>query len=320
MGERLRLIVIEDDPPYRAYIGALTRRLGFETDTVADGAAALERLAQIAYDVALIDYQMPRMNGVEVITRVRSDPMMRSLYAVMLTAREDVDTKLVALNTGFDDFVTKASSEPEITAKLIAAKRIAARQRTLDVTIRELYGLATSDELTGVFNRRFLISETERLLAAGTPLSLILFDLDGFKRVNDTFGHLAGDRVLHDVAALFQRNTRTQDLIARYGGDEFVMLLTDLQPGDVETIAARLADDVQALRWIAGADSFAITVTTGVASSVLLPQPAIGQLLAIADRDLYKNKYVREQPEKGAERRPQSPTAAEIDRPPAPRV
>ena len=293
----LRILVVDDDPSYSAFIAALTRRLGFQTHSATDGAAALEELARTHYDVAIIDQQMPRMTGVELIARVRADRALKSLYAMMLTSHDDVDTKLEALNVGFDDFVPKSSSELEIAAKLVAARRIAARQRTLDTTIRELYGLATRDELTGVFNRRFLLSEGERLLSTGKSLSLILFDLDGFKNINDTFGHLAGDRVLHDIGALFDRHTRPQDLIARYGGDEFVMVIGDLPLADVERIAQRLSMKVQALRWIAGAESFSITVTTGVASTPNVPKPSMTQLLNAADSDLYKNKSLRNHPD-----------------------
>jgi len=295
--DALRLLVVEDEPTYSAYISALTRRLGFRVEAASDGAAALEQLKQKHFDVAIIDQNMPRMTGVELIGKIRAERRIKSLYTMMLTASEDVDTKLEALNSGFDDFLTKASSELEIAAKLVAARRIAARQRMLDVTIRELYGLATRDELTGVFNRRFLLSEGERLLKDGAVLNLILFDLDGFKAINDTFGHIAGDRVLHDVGALFDRQTRPQDLIARYGGDEFVMVIADLPLADIERVALRLSAEVNALRWIAGAESFSVTVTTGVASSSDLPKPSMTQLLNAADGDLYRNKSLRNHPD-----------------------
>jgi len=286
----LRVLVVDDEPSYRAYVVTLTRRLGFVAEEAADGSAALEKLAQTTYDVAIIDQQMPRVTGLDVIAHIRADPSTRTLYAVMLTAREDVETKLTALDAGFDDFLTKGSSELEISAKLVAARRIAARQRTLDGTIRELYGLATRDELTGVFNRRFLLTEADRLIAGGKPLSLILFDLDGFKEVNDTYGHLAGDSVLRDIGALFLRNTRPEDLIARYGGDEFVMLISDLKRDDVQRIAGRLARDIHQLRWTAGEQTFGITVTTGTATSDALARHAISHLLNAADRDLYRKK------------------------------
>lgn len=289
----LRALVVEDDPAYRAYVVKLTERLGFAADEAADGAIALEQLAKATYDVAIIDQQMPRVTGLDVVSHIRTDPATRALYAVMLTGHEDVETKLTALDAGFDDFLTKGASEAEISAKLLAARRIAARQRTLDGRIRELYGLATRDELTGVFNRRFLLAEADRLVAEGRQLSLILFDLDGFKEVNDTYGHLAGDSVLRDIGALFLRNTRPDDLICRYGGDEFVMLISDLALQDVEQIAKRLARDVHELRWTSGGKTFGITVTNGVATSHLLPKPEIAHLLNAADRALYRNKLLR---------------------------
>src|SRR3989442_1617288 len=110
----------------------------------------------------------------------------------------------------------RSIAEAHLLEKLAVAQRMMKRQRRLDATIRELYGLATRDELTGVFNRRYFFAEAERLLAEGATLSLVLFDLDGFKKVNDTYGHLTGDRILRDVGALFLTRTRHEDIIARY--------------------------------------------------------------------------------------------------------
>jgi diguanylate cyclase (GGDEF)-like protein len=295
--EALRLLVVDDDSNYCAYIRIIAQKIGFAVDVAADGESALEQLTRHAYDVAVIDQEMPRLNGLGLIGRMRADETTRGVYALMLTGREDLETKLTALDRGFDDFMTKSSSEAELVAKLAASKRIAARQRTLDSTARELYGMATRDELTTVFNRRFFVAETARVLAEGTSLSLVLFDLDRFKEVNDTFGHLAGDQVLHDVGVLFQRSTRAEDLIARFGGDEFVMVIAVPPIVDVEAIAARLVEEVQALQWVVGEERFGISVTTGFASTDLLSQPTVDRLLDVADRDLYKNKWARKNPE-----------------------
>jgi diguanylate cyclase (GGDEF)-like protein len=292
----LRLLIVDDDENYRSYAAALTRRLGFWVDTAEDGEAALERLAHGTHDIVIIDHEMPRMNGVETIGHIRADETLKTLYAIMLTAREDIDTKLVALDSGFDDFLTKASPEREIVAKLVAARRLAARQRTMDVAMRDLYGLATRDDLTGVFNRRFFISETERLLAEGAIVNIVLLDLDGFKHINDTYGHLAGDDVLRDVATALQSITRPEDIVARFGGDEFVVAVPHLDVPIVERIAQRLASAVAALEWDAG-PSFRIGISTGLASSRLLEKPTLAQLLTVADRDMYKNKWVRKHPD-----------------------
>jgi diguanylate cyclase (GGDEF)-like protein len=292
----LRLLLIDDDPNCRDYIGALSHRLGFWVDTADDGQAGIDRLAKGRYDVAIIDYEMPRLSGVETIARIRQNPSTSNLYAMMLTGREDVDTKLTALNAGFDDFITKASSEPELVAKIVAARRLASRQRTMDTALRDLYGLATRDDLTGLFNRRFFISETERMLAEEVPVNVVLLDLDDFKRINDTYGHLVGDRVLRDVATAINAHTRAEDVVARFGGDEFVLAIPRLEINMIESIAARLAQTIDALCWT-DPEPFSVGSSAGVGSSHLLIEPSLVQLMNAADRDMYKNKWVRKHPD-----------------------
>ena len=295
LDDPLRILVVDDDSNYRAYIAALARRLGFWVDTADDGEAALQRFAHGTYDVAIIDHEMPRLSGIALISRLRDDEETKILYAMMLTGREDIDTKLAAFDAGFDDFLTKASSEREIIAKLVAARRIAARQRSMDTAVRDLYGLATRDDLTGVFNRRFFISETERLLAEGGVLNVVLLDLDDFKAINDTYGHLAGDTVLRDVGIALQSNTRPDDIVARFGGDEFVVSVPELEVALVERITGRLAAAIEALEW--GAPAYRITASAGFASSRFLERPTLAQLLNAADRDMYKNKWIRKHPD-----------------------
>ena len=292
----LRLLVVDDDDVYRAYISALTRKLGFWVDGAADGDKALQRLAAGNYDVAIIDQEMPRLSGIETITRIRGDDALKSIFALMLTGREDIDTKLKALEAGFDDFVTKALTEREIVAKLVAARRVALRQRTMSVAIRDLYGLATRDDLTGVFNRRFFISETERMLTEGMVVNVVLIDLDGFKEVNDRHGHLAGDGVLRDVAMALQTHTRPEDLVARFGGDEFVIAVPHLDVHAIERIAQRLTAAIEAMRWESDG-TFGVGASAGFGSSRLLQNPTLAQLVNAADRDMYKNKWVRKHPD-----------------------
>ena len=298
--EPLRILLIDDDPNYRAFAGALTRRLGFWVDAAQDGESGLQRLGQGAYDIVVVDYQMPGLSGLETIGRIRAAEATKGLYAIMLTACEDIDTKLLALEAGFDDFLTKGSPEREIVAKLIAARRVALRQRTMNVAMRDLYGMAVHDDLTGVFNRRFFISEAERLLAEGATVNVVILDLDDFKRVNDTYGHLAGDEVLRDVGIALQTNTRPEDIVARFGGDEFLVAIPDVDVATVEKIAERLTNAIAALQW-SSAKPFRVGASAGFASSRLLERPTLAQLFNAADRDMYKNKWLRRHPDERPE-------------------
>jgi two-component system cell cycle response regulator len=299
-GPSLRVLIVDDDPHYRRFLESVVRRHGWLTSTAEDGEAAFAILGREAFDLLVVDYEMPRLDGMELIRRVRGDEAVRHVYAVMLTARGDVETKIAALSAGFDDFMPKSAAEAEIVAKLLATRRVLARQQNLDVAMRRLYGLATRDELTGVFNRRFFLDETAGFLERNVPLCLVLFDLDDFKVVNDTYGHLAGDRILRDIGALFHAATRAEDLIARYGGDEFVLVATRVAVPIVERLTARLVAGIGELCWSAGTRSFGISATTGMASSTLLPSATVEQLLNVADRDLYKNKWLRKHPHQTA--------------------
>jgi len=293
-----RALVADDDENYLTWISHVAGRFGFNVTACRDGAEAIEVISRgETFDIAIIDYEMPRCNGLQVVDALRKSPVTRDTYAVMLTAKEELETKILALENGFDDFLGKSATDLEIAAKLTASRRIVARQRRLDDAVRDLYGLATRDELTGLLNRRFFFAEASRMVAEGRGAGLILFDLDEFKPVNDTFGHLAGDRILRDIGSLFIRRTRGDDLVARYGGDEFVMLVANADPDEIEKLASRLAAEIGVLQWTFGNDILHVQVTTGIACSVLLDNPTVARLLSAGDRDLYKNKWLTKTPE-----------------------
>ena len=286
----LRALVAEDDANYAAYLGALLKRFGFDVTITHDGKAALEAANAQPFDVAVIDFTMPGMDGFELISALRNHPHCSDTYALMVTGHGDLETKIAALRLGYDDFISKSTAETEMIAKLGAARRLVQRQHRLDARVRELYGLATRDELTGLFNRRYFFAEAERMIADGCNMTVALFDLDGFKKVNDNHGHLAGDQILHDIGALFLRSTRHDDLVARYGGDEFVLVTAPSTRDDVAGLTARLIDEIARLRWTFDGQVLSVTATAGLASSAAIEKPTLAQILAACDRDLYARK------------------------------
>lgn len=289
----LTALVIDDESSYRDTIASFARRTGFTVDEAYDAAGTFSLLANAAYDVLLLNGEIAGVDALELIARLRANERTRQTYAILLTARFDTERNIAALAAGFDDWLSKSATELEIVARLVAARRLALRQQSFERVVSELYGLAARDELTGVFNRRFFMFEAEKLLRKHEPFSMVLLDLDGFKSVNDTFGHLTGDRVLRDIGALFQRSTRPEDLLARLGGDEFVMLIARASLSEVEHVASRLRQEIRGLRWVIENQELAVGVTVGLASTQPLTDPTLAQLIEIADRDLYEKKRAK---------------------------
>jgi diguanylate cyclase (GGDEF)-like protein len=292
----VRVLIVDDDEPYRIYLRTLVRRLGCLTAMAADGEEALQKLTASPFDLLLSDMEMPKLNGFDLITHVRAHPTAAGIYAVMITSREDAQSKVTALTLGFDDFLAKSCADVEVKARIASARRMLARQQASDAETARWRLLATRDELTNVGTRRAFTERTREHLTDERMVAVVMFDLDEFKQINDTYGHLMGDRILRDAGALFLARTRREDVIARYGGDEFVLLVADATLEEATVIAERLVADVAQLSWLVGVDTLRITTTIGIAHSALLDAPDVDQLLAVADRDLYAKKFLRKNP------------------------
>jgi len=294
--EGIRVLIVDDDEPYRVFMRALVRRLGCSAETAGDGAEALEKLKTKTFDLLLSDLQMPKLNGLELIRCVRAHPSVSAIYAVLITSREDPKFKVEALTLGYDDFLPKSCADVEVKARIESARRMLARQRAADAETARWRLLASRDELTNVGTRRTFTESTRAVLAEGRVVAVVMLDLDDFKQVNDVHGHLVGDRILREVGALLLGRTRSEDVIARYGGDEFVLLVPDATSEEAVAIASRLESDLAQLSWLVGTETLHVHATTGIAHSTLLAAPAVEQLLEAADRDLYAKKWLRKHP------------------------
>ena len=294
--EPSRVLIVEDDENFAVWLSSIARRLGLAVTVATNGVDALKKLAAAHFDLLISDFEMPRKDGLALIAEVRANPEWSGLYAVMLTAHDELSVKVTALTLGYDDFLAKGCTEVEVVAKVAAARRILARQRALDADAREWRDIANRDELTRVATRRFFFEEAERHIAANDNIAVVLFDVNDFKKINDDYGHLAGDRVLRDMGALFLRRTRSDDVIARYGGDEFVLLVLNLTVDETRAVAERLAVELSSLQWHEGAATLQASVTIGLGCSSLIPGATIHQLLEAADRELYANKWLQKHP------------------------
>lgn len=255
-----------------------------------DGARALELARAQQPDLILVDAMMPDMDGYAVCAALRATPETRDIPVIFVTALKTPEDETRALDAGAADFITKPVNAAVVRARVrtqLTVKRQADALRALTLT----------DPLTGVANRRAfderLEAEWRRCARAGLPVALILADVDHFKAYNDHYGHPAGDACLVQVAAALRRGAgRTHDLVTRYGGEEFAILLPQLDASGAEGVARRLQEELARLGIAHAASPTAphLTVSMGLAS--LVPQDAqvATTLVAAADALLYQAK------------------------------
>jgi two-component system cell cycle response regulator len=236
----MRVLIAEDDPVSRRIVEITLRNWKYDVIPVPDGNQALEVLrADDAPRLALLDWMMPGKDGPQICREIRANPTPKYTYIILLTTRSGKADIAEGLEAGADDYVIKPFEAIELKARLLAGSRIIELEDQLLEAQEKLRHQATHDGLTGVWNRAAILDkleiELQRSRRQGTPLTVMLADIDRFKAVNDTHGHQVGDVVLHSVAQMMSSAVRVYDAIGRYGGEEFLIVA----PGcDVQTAQA----------------------------------------------------------------------------------
>ncbi|HEY8311297.1 MAG TPA: diguanylate cyclase [Gemmatimonadaceae bacterium] len=248
-----RILVVDDHPDNIQVLRARLEARGYLVDEAADGEQALERVyAAPTPDLILLDVMMPKIDGLEVVRRIKSDASLPFIPVILQTALDSTENIVQGLDAGADDYIAKPINFRELDARVKSLLRIqslqsslAQREKELSAANAQLLVLSSTDVLTGVCNRRRL-EETlhdmwEHSQRLHEPLSLVMCDIDHFKRVNDDYGHQVGDAVLQQFAKLLNTEAREIDKVGRYGGEEFVLLL----PGTVLDAAVTFAERVR---------------------------------------------------------------------------
>jgi diguanylate cyclase (GGDEF)-like protein len=280
-----RVLIVEDNDLERLLIRHRLRIDRVELYEAADGASAVELARSAAPDLILLDLHLPDLSGFEVIHLLKEDPATRSIPVIFVSATATVEAKVRALDLGAIDFVTKPFDPVELRARLRVAFRLKFQQDLLEKR-------AHLDALTGLANRLALRERLEAEWSAcrrrGTPLSLLIADVDHFKRINDRFGHAAGDEALRRVAEALRAVARGSDLVARFGGEEFVVLAPDCDLAGAVGLAERTREQVGALRLVFDAVAHPLTASVGAATAGDDLGPEV--LFERADRALYEAK------------------------------
>ena len=280
--EPFKVLIIDDDPLLASFHAELLAQAGLDTIVSTCSKEVEEALTHFSPDVILMDLHMPGYNGIEMAAALRQDPSLYGVPIIFISVEQDIVRHLGAIKVGGDDFLIKPVAAPY----LLASVETRARRG------RELRGLIHQDGLTGLLNHVSiddrLVQSMARSKRLGTELSIAMIDLDYFKKVNDNYGHPMGDRVLIDLARYLKGRLRNSDIIGRYGGEEFMLLLPDTPLVHAKSLVESLRESFSIINHNTKDNPVKVTFSSGIAS---FPEvQTTKELIAAADSALYQAK------------------------------
>jgi two-component system cell cycle response regulator len=286
------VLLVEDSAAIRALVRRMLVAGGHTVVEAAGGAAALAVCREQQPDVVLLDVEMPGMSGWDVLAEMKADPALSDVPVVFLTGRSDTADMVDGLRLGAHDYLRKPCEPTELLARVQAAARVKRLQDELRQRNEELDLISRTDSLTGLHNRRhveeYLIRLTSLARRNAEPIAVLIIDIDHFKLVNDGHGHHAGDAVLREVAERLVRSVRLEDMVGRWGGEEFLVVLPNTAAQAAADLAERLrrvvADESYRLP---GGAAMRVTISLGCAASVM---DDAGTLVRSADAAMYEAK------------------------------
>ena len=286
----MNVLIAEDDIISCRALEKNLRDWGYRVHVTKNGEEAWEIIKNGGIRLAIVDWGMPKMNGLELCHKIRNEYQPREekyLYIILLTGRDLEKDIITGLSAGADDYITKPFSYMELKVRIQNGARIIALQ---DIQLQK----ANTDSLTQLWNRKKILEileeELNRNFRENIPLGIIMLDIDNFKTINDTYGHLIGDKVIIEVASRLKKKIRSYDKIGRYGGDELLLILPGLGRQDAKNIAERLRQSVCAEKIQTEAGALNITVSLGVSIFDTASRPSTKKMIEESDLALYVAK------------------------------
>ncbi|MBN1905739.1 MAG: diguanylate cyclase [Deltaproteobacteria bacterium] len=293
----MKVLVAEDDLTSRTILGAILAKWGYEVVCAVDGQQAMDILSQPdGPKLALLDWSMPVLSGIDVCRILRKDQANDSIYIIMLTAKSEKKYIVEGLNAGANDYIVKPYDNEELQARINVGKRMVEIQSELEKAKHSLIYEAMHDSLTGLYNRKaileMLAKELSRVQRNGNILHIGMCDLDHFKLINDRYGHQTGDEILQGFARIMDSNLRDYDFIGRYGGEEFLIILPSSEINiNKMTCFTRLHRVIADTK--IGTRSGDLTVTVSIGVTKADGKKGIDEILSEADNALYRAKNTR---------------------------
>ncbi|MFC1494564.1 diguanylate cyclase [Thermodesulfobacteriota bacterium] len=287
----MKILIAEDDKVYKHLLETFLGEWGYDVISVSDGIEAWEIIRQAdAPSLVISDWMMPSMSGPELCEKIRGMDKADYTYLILLTAKTDKKDVIKGLEAGADDFVTKPFDQRELKYRVKIGERIINLERRIS-------HMAKTDFLTGILNRRAFMERIEeeisRSIRSGKIFSIIMSDIDHFKTINDTYGHQAGDQVLQIFSKKLSETIRPYDFIGRYGGEEFIVCLSDTGKDDAVQKAEKMRTAIEETKFMTGDEpshTVKVTASFGVSSFMETDDKNVDLIIKRADDALYKAK------------------------------
>ncbi len=278
-----QLLLIDDDDVLRSYLARRLQLDGYKVEEVSTVQMAKQKLHENKYDLIALDLMMYPESGYEIFNFLKADPSLKWIPLIVISGRDDIKDKVRCFQLGADDYVTKPFHYEELNARIFS---LLARTHNFEQ-------MAFRDPLTGVNNRRYfdyqVQTELRRIERYPAPISMVFIDIDKFKTINDTYGHHIGDLVLQGLSHIIQQNLRTTDLLARFGGEEFVILLPNTNAQNAIVLTNGILDYVRSHHVVKHeGKGYSITFSAGIAEYEA--GRTIDEWIRLADEAMYQAK------------------------------
>jgi two-component system, cell cycle response regulator len=289
-----QILAVDDSAVSRKLVEHALEASGHSLVFAASGQEALHLFQRDSPSIVITDWMLPDFSGLELCERIRADARREYTYVIMLSAKAEKDHVVKGLAAGADDYLTKPFDPGELLARVGVGCRTVELHREIDAKNRLLEEIAHTDSLTGLPNRRAIEEWAARQLRGaarhGFPLWVVLGDLDSFKKINDNYGHDAGDAVLRRFSEILKGNTRASDICGRMGGDEFLLVITHVASEYIQSTINRMREEWAGCEFEFGGSAVSITASFGLAGFCGKGTLAFQTLVQRADKALYAAK------------------------------